>query len=252
MDTPTPHSDRPEIEDGFKLAPAEHVAADTTRDTYSLVQKLAAEALGTAFLLATVVGSGIMGETLADGNVAIALLANTIATGAILVVLITIFGSISGAHFNPAVTLHFCLQKDLSAGQATAYIMTQIIAGIIGVMAAHIMFVQPIASDFVTPRNGLGQWTAEFIATFGLVATIIGCIRFRPDLVAFAVGLFITAAYWFTSSTSFANPAVTIARSFTGSFAGIQQTDVIMFIIMQILGALTASLVMTWLVRERS
>ena len=252
MDTPTPHHDRHDPEDGFKLAPAEHVAADTTSDTYSLAQKLAAEALGTAFLLATVVGSGIMGETLAGGNIAIALLANTIATGAILVVLITVFGSVSGAHFNPAVTLHFCLHKDLPVSHATAYIIVQIISGIAGVMAAHIMFVQPIVSDFVTPRNGLGQWTAEFIATFGLVATIIGCVRFRPDLVAFAVGLFITAAYWFTSSTSFANPAVTIARSFTGSFAGIQQTDVIMFVIMQILGALAASVVMTWLVREKN
>jgi len=240
------------VKDGFKLGPAEHALPDTTRNVYSIAQKLAAEALGTCFLLATVVGSGIMGDSLSGGNVAIALLANTIATGAILVVLISIFGAVSGAHFNPAVTLHFFLHKDISAGLALAYVLVQITGGIAGVMIAHIMFGEALVSQFAASRTGLGQWTGEFVATFGLVATIIGCLRFRPELVAFAVGLFITAAYWFTSSTSFANPAVTIARSFTGTFAGIQPTDTILFLAMQVLGALAASFIMTWLVTARN
>ena len=218
---------------------------------FSLPQRLTAEALGTALLLATVVGSGIMGEALAGGNVAIALLGNTIATGAILVVLILIFGPISGAHFNPAVTFSFALQGTIDRPVALAYVAAQVAGGLLGVLAAHAMFEQPWLAVSVNERSGAAKLFAEFIATFGLVATILGCLKARPAAVPFAVGLFITAGYWFTSSTSFANPAVTIARSFTDSFSGIRPLDAPGFIAAQLVGALAATLLFRWLLAER-
>jgi len=208
---------------------------------------LAGEALGTFFLLATVVGSGIMAETLAGGNVAIALLANAIATGAILYVLIVILGPVSGAHFNPAVTLSFLIKKEISGPRALCYVGTQIIAGIAGVIAAHAMFDQTLLQLSAQSRTGGAQWFSEFIATFGLVATILGALRARPEAVPMAVGLYITSAYWFTASTSFANPAVTIARSLTATFSGIEMSHVGMFLLAQCLGAIAATIVMNWL-----
>jgi glycerol uptake facilitator-like aquaporin len=216
---------------------------------FNLSRRLVVECLGTAFLLATVVGSGIMGERLAGGNVAIALLGNTIATGAILVVLILIFGHISGAHFNPAVTISFLLQRAISVGEALLYIIVQIIGAFIGTMAAHVMFDVPLLIASTTVRTGMGQWTGEFIATFGLLATIIGCIRAAPKAVPYAVGLFITAGYWFTSSTSFANPAVTLARSWTNTFSGIAPLDAFAFILAQLLGAAAVTLLFAWLLK---
>ncbi len=210
-------------------------------------RQLVAEGLGTAFLLATVVGSGIMAERLSDGNVALALLANTIATGAILAVLILVFGAISGAHFNPAVTLAFRLRGEIGRAAAGAYVVVQIIGGLLGTWAAHVMFDERIFQLSTTPRSGFPQWTAEFIAAFGLVATILGCLRARPEAVPYAVGLFITAGYWFTASTSFANPAVTIARSLTDTFSGIRPVDAPGFIVAQLLGATAATLVFRWL-----
>lgn len=198
-----------------------------------------AEAAGTAFLLATVVGSGIMGETLAGGNVAIALLANTIATGAILVVLIAAFGPVSGAHFNPAVTLVFRLRGEIGTAEALGYAGVQIVSGIVGVWVAHLMFEQGLAQVSVHVRSGPGQWLSEGVATFGLIMTILFGIRARAN-VAVMVGLYITAAYWFTASTSFANPAVTIARSLTASFSGISPADVPGFIAAQLLGSVAA------------
>ncbi|MFP6774024.1 MAG: MIP/aquaporin family protein, partial [Alphaproteobacteria bacterium] len=212
-----------------------------SKQSFSLPRRLAAEFIGTAFLLATVVGSGIMGENLAGGNVALALLGNTIATGAILVVLILIFGPLSGAHFNPAVTLSFLLRKEITSGEALVYVGVQVAAAICGAMAAHIMFAEPVLMISTNARTGVGQWFAEFIATFGLVATILGCVRFRPDAVPYAVGLFITAGYWFTASTSFANPAVTIARGLTDTFSGIDPAHVVAFIAVQLLGAAAAT-----------
>ena len=209
-------------------------------------RRLAAEALGTFFLLATVVGSGIMGETLAGGNIAIALLGNTIATGAILVVLILVFGPISGAHFNPAVTLCFLIRREISAGEAALYLAMQVLGGLGGVLAAHIMFDQAVIQVSMNERAGGAQWFAEFIATFGLVATILGCLRFRKDAIPYAVGLYITAGYWFTASTSFANPAVTMARSFTDTFSGIRPLDAPGFIVAQFVGAVAATLVFAW------
>ena len=217
--------------------------------TFAFSRRLAAEFIGTAFLLATVVGSGIMGENLAGGNVAIALLGNTIATGAILVVLILVFGSISGAHFNPAVTLAFLLQRTVAPGVALAYVVTQIAAAICGTMAAHIMFAEPTLMISENVRTGLGQYFAEFVATFGLVATILGCLRFRPEAVPYAVGLFITAGYWFTASTSFANPAVTIARTLTDTFSGIAPADAPAFIAAQLIGGVAGTVVFAWLSR---
>ncbi len=204
------------------------------------MQKLLAEGLGTAFLLATVVGSGIMAETLAGGNVAIALLGNTIPTGAILVVLITIFGPVSGAHFNPAVTLAFLTRREISTPLASQYIAAQIIGGILGVWAAHGMFGTEIIQFSEKLRTGPAQWWAEIVATFGLVFVIFGGIRHKPETVPMLVGLYITAAYWFTASTSFANPAVTIARGLSNTFAGIAPANVVPFIIAQIVGALLA------------
>ena len=214
---------------------------------FDLTRRLAAEGLGTAFLLAGVVGSGIMGETLAGGNTAIALLGNTIATGAILVVLILVFGPVSGAHFNPAVTLSFWIQRAISARDAGAYVSVQIVGGLLGVAAAHFMFDTALFEWSSNVRTGPGQWGGEFVATVGLVATIIGCLRSRPDAVPYAVGLFITAGYWFTSSTSFANPAVTIARSFTDTFAGIHPADAPGFIAAQLVGAVVITLLFRWL-----
>ena len=213
----------------------------------SLTRRLAAEAIGTAFLLATVVGSGIMGDTLAGGNAAIALLGNTVATGAILVVLILIFGPLSGAHFNPAVTLSFLLQRQISVPHAILYVGVQILAGIAGVIIAHAMFGEPLVQASTNVRETAGEWLGEFVATFGLVATILGCLHYRPNAVPYAVGLFITAGYWFTSSTSFANPAVTISRTLTDTFSGILPGDAPAFIIAQLIGAIAATVVLVWL-----
>lgn len=216
----------------------------------TLERRLIAEALGTFSLLATVIGSGIMAERLAGGNVAIALLGNTIPTGAILVVLITVFGPISGAHFNPAVTLSFAMRREIEARSAALYVAAQIIGGILGVIAAHVMFESPIIAPSTTARSGIGQWSGEFIATFGLVGTILGCIKARPTAVPMAVGLYITAAYWFTSSTSFANPAVTIARGFSDTFAGIAPADIAAFIGVQLIAAVLATWFFGWLLTD--
>ncbi len=216
---------------------------------FDLSRRLAAEAIGTAGLLAVVVGSGIMGESLAGGNVAIALLGNTIATGAILVVLILAFGPLSGAHFNPAVTLAFLMRREIAPGVALLYVFAQIVGGLTGALAAHAMFELPLIQISETARSGSAQWFAEWVATFGLVATILATVRFRPEAVAYAVGLFITAGYWFTASTSFANPAVTIARSFTDTFSGIAPGHAPAFILAQLAGAASATLVFAWLLR---
>lgn len=202
--------------------------------------RIAAEALGSFFLFATVIGSGIMAERLAGGNVAIALLGNTLATGAILFVLIAMFGPVSGAHFNPAVTMVAWLKADLTAAMLAAYVAAQLAGGVAGVWAAHLMFDAPILELSAKPRSGIGQWTGEFIATFGLILTIIGTVRAREHWVPASVALYITAAYWFTSSTSFANPAITVARSLSDSFAGIAPSDVPGFVAAQIAGALAA------------
>ncbi len=215
-----------------------------------MLRKLFAEGLGTLFLLATVVGSGIMAERLADGNVAIALLGNTLPTGAILVVLITVFGPISGAHFNPAVTLSFLMRRDIDAQTAMFYVVVQVVAAILGVLVAHAMFDHRLFDPSTTQRTGMGQWTGEFVATFGLIATILGCLKARPDFVPVAVGLYITAAYWFTSSTSFANPAVTVARAFSDTFAGIAPADVGAFVLVQLVASVIATVVFGWLLRD--
>ena len=217
---------------------------------FDLPRRLLAEALGTAFLLATVVGSGIMAEKLAGGNVALALLCNAIATGAILVVLITTFGPISGAHFNPAVTLCFVMRREIRTPDALAYVAVQLVGAAIGTWCAHLMFDLPILMLGGTVRAGIGQWAGEAIATFGLIAAILACMHFRPKAVAAVVGLYITAAYWFTSSTSFANPAVTLARALTDSFAGIRPVDAPAFIAAQLVGALLASLTAGWLLAQ--
>jgi glycerol uptake facilitator-like aquaporin len=211
-------------------------------------QRLVAEALGTALLLATVVGSGIMAERLSGGNVAIALLGNTIPTGAILIVLITMFGPISGAHFNPAVTAVFALRKELPAADVAPYIVVQVAGAIMGVWLAHLMFDETVLQLSSKVRAGPAQWLSESVAAFGLVLTILLTLRANPSNVAAAVGLYITAAYWFTASTSFANPAVTIARSLSDTFAGIRPADVIPFAIAQMIGAIAAMYVSRWLV----
>jgi glycerol uptake facilitator-like aquaporin len=212
-----------------------------------LPQRTFAEWLGTAFLLATVIGSGIMAQKLAGGNGAIALLCNTLPTGAILVVLILIFGPLSGAHLNPAVTVAFVLRGSLSWSIAGIYIAAQVLGAIVGAWVAHLMFELPLWQLSTTVRTGPGQWFAEGVATFGLVLTIFGCVSQRPDTVPYAVGLYITAAYWFTASTSFANPAVTVARSLSDTFAGIAPAGVIAFIMAQFAGALIAVVLARWL-----
>jgi glycerol uptake facilitator-like aquaporin len=214
--------------------------------TFSLVKRLAAEGLGTALLVATVVGSGIMGEKLADGNDALALLGNTLPTGAILVVLILALGPISGAHFNPAVSLVMGLRKEHPWRELAPYAAAQIVGGVLGTLVAHAMFALPLFQLAIKARNGPAQGFAEFVATFGLIVTILAVSRFRSEAIPVAVGLYITAAYWFTASTSFANPAVTIARALTDSFAGIAPGDVPMFILAQLLGALGGLGVMRW------
>lgn len=213
-------------------------------------RRLFAEWLGTLFLLATVVGSGIMAENLAGGNVAIALLGNTIPTGAILVVLILVFGPISGAHFNPAVTLAFFIRKEISARESGLFVIAQVVGGITGVLIAHLMFENTLIDPSTHDRTGISQWISEFVATFGLVATILGLVRSRAEAIPYAVGLYITAAYWFTASTSFANPAVTIARGFSDTFAGINPSHVAMFIVMQLIGATAATLTFKWLLAD--
>ena len=209
---------------------------------YSPAQKLASEALGTGLLVATVVGSGIMAETLADGNDAVALLPNTIATGAILYVLITLFGPVSGAHFNPAVSAVFALRKEIGWSTAVAFTAAQIGGGIAGTILAHAMFAQPLIQLSEHARSGPPQWLSEAVATFALILTILGTLRSRPEAVPVSVALVIVAAYWFTASTSFANPAVTIARALSNSFAGIAPGDAPAFILAQLVGAGVAAL----------
>ena len=212
-----------------------------------MTRNLMAEALGSFFLFATVIGSGIMAEQLSGGNIAVALLGNTLATGAMLFVLITMLGPISGAHFNPAVTLVMVLRGDLRRTALAAYIPAQLAGGILGVWAAHLMFGLPIIQFSEHSRTGIGQWAGEFIATFGLVLTILGTVRMRPAAVPSSVALYITAAYWFTSSTSFANPAITIARSLSNTFAGIAPADVSGFVLAQLAGSLAAAGAARWL-----
>jgi glycerol uptake facilitator-like aquaporin len=219
---------------------------------FSLGRRLVAEALGTALLLAIVIGSGVMGERLAGGNVALALLGNTLATGAGLTVLITIFGPLSGAHFNPAVSLVFACRRELPWTIAIAYALAQTLGAVVGVWAAHAMFALPIFQVSTKLRDGPGQGLSELVATFGLVATILGCIRFRPQFTPLAVGLYITAAYWFTASTSFANPAVTVARSLSDTFAGIAPASAPLFIAAQFAGAVAAMAVFGWLLKEEA
>jgi glycerol uptake facilitator-like aquaporin len=211
-----------------------------------------AEGLGTALLLAVVVGSGIMGESLAGGNIAIALLGNTIATGAGLVVLITIFGPLSGAHFNPAVTVLFAARRELAWTDALAYVLAQVIGAIAGAWLAHAMFGEPVLQISTKLRAGWSQGLSEAVATFGLVATILGSLRFRRDATPFMVGLYITAAYWFTASTSFANPAVTVARSLSNTFAGIAPVSAPLFIVCQMAGMTLAGWLFSWLLKERA
>jgi glycerol uptake facilitator-like aquaporin len=216
---------------------------------FDLSRRLAAEALGTALLVSTVVGSGIMAESLTR-DVALALLGNTLPTGAILVVLITILGPISGAHFNPAVSLVFALKRDLAPRELLLYILAQIAGGIAGTMVAHAMFALPLLDVSSKMRGGGAQWFAEGVAAFGLIATILAGIRFERASVPWLVGLYITAAYWFTASTSFANPAVAIARSMTNTFSGIRPVDLPGFIAGELCGAVVALLFMAWLLRD--
>ena len=215
---------------------------------FDLSRRLAAEALGTALLVATVVGSGIMAESLTR-DVALALLGNTLATGAILVVLISILGPISGAHFNPAVTLIFALKRELTLHEGMLYMAVQVAGGIAGTLLAHAMFALPLLDASLKTRTGGAQWLAESVAAFGLVTTILAGIRFNRAAIPWLVGLYITAAYWFTSSTSFANPAVAIARSMTNTFSGIRPMDLPGFIAAELCGAVAALLLMTWLLR---
>jgi glycerol uptake facilitator-like aquaporin len=214
----------------------------------SLLRRAVAEGLATAFLLATVIGSGIMGEKLAGGNVAIALLANTLATGAALVALILTFGPISGAHMNPAVTIADASQRGLPWRDVPVYVIAQCAGAFAGVAVAHVMFGKPLFFASTHERSGSAQLTSEVVATFGLLVVIWGCSRTRPGAVPFAVGAYITAAYWFTSSTSFANPAVTLARAASDTFAGIRPADAPGFIVAQLLGAALATLLFRWLV----
>jgi glycerol uptake facilitator-like aquaporin len=215
---------------------------------FDLPRRLVAEALGTGLLVATVVGSGIMAESLTK-DVALTLLGNTLPTGAILVVLITILGPISGAHLNPAVSLVFALKGELAPREALFYIVAQIVGGILGTIVAHAMFALPLLDASLKMRTGGGQWLAEGVAAFGLVTTILAGIRFERASVPWLVGLYITAAYWFTSSTSFANPAVAIARSMTNTFSGIRPVDLPGFIVAELCGAVASLLLMNWLLR---
>jgi glycerol uptake facilitator-like aquaporin len=231
------------------VAPADG-SLEPPLEVYGLAHRLAAEAVGTALLLAIVIGSGIMGQRLAAGNDAIALLGNTLATGAGLVVLITVLGPISGAHFNPAVTLVFAIRREISWSRSLAYVGVQILAAIAGVWLAHAMFAEPIMQVSAKLRDGPSQGLAEFVATFGLVASILGSLRFRPEATPWIVGLYITSAYWFTASTSFANPAVTIARSLSNTFAGIAPSSTPLFIVAQFAGAVAAALFCGWLLRQ--
>ena len=217
--------------------------------SFDLSRRLAAEALGTAFLVATVVGSGIMAESLTK-DVALALLGNTLPTGAVLVVLITIFGPISGAHFNPAVTMVFAIRRELTRIEALGYILAQIVGGIAGTVMAHAMFALPLWDASLKVRTGGPQWLAEGVAAFGLVVTILAGLKFNRPAIPWLVGLYITAAYWFTSSTSFANPAVAIARSLTNTFSGIRPVDLPGFIAAELAGALAALWLMNWLLRS--
>lgn len=219
-------------------------------EAFDIQRKAVVEALGTGLLVATVVGSGIMGDQLAQGNTAIALMGNTLATGAMLVVLILIFGQISGAHFNPAVSLVFNLRGGLSRRDLFIYCAAQIAGGIAGTFLAHAMFDLPLIQIGSHIRSGPGIWLGETVASFGLVLTILSCLRTRPEAVPYAVGLFIMAGYWFTSSTSFANPAVTVARALTDTFSGVRPADVPWFIIAQTAGALLASGLFDWLVNK--
>ena len=221
-------------------------------EAFAAPRRLAAEALGTALLLAVVIGSGIMGERLSGGNVAIALLGNTLATGAALVVLITVFGPLSGAHFNPAVTLAFLIRREIPARLAAGYVLAQAAGGILGVWAAHAMFAEPIWQVSTKLRDGPAQWWSEAVATFGLVLAILGSIRFRPQATPAIVGLYITSAYWFTASTSFANPAVTLARCLSNTFAGIAPSSAPGFIAAQLAGAALALGVCGWLLKDRA
>jgi len=236
---------------GKPLRTFPHPALDVPTHPFSVSRRLVAEAVGTALLLAIVIGSGIMGERLAAGEVAIALLGNTLATGAGLVVLITLFGPISGAHFNPVVTLVFAFRRHIKPGLAGAYVIAQILGAVLGVWLAHMMFAEPVIQISTKLRSGTGQALSEAVATFGLIATILGVLRFRPDSVATAVGLYITAAYWFTASTSFANPAVTLARSLSDTFAGIAPSSVAAFIAAQFAGAFAALALFNWLLKEK-
>lgn len=219
---------------------------------FSISQKAASEFLGTALLLATVIGSGIMGDRLSGGNVAIALLGNTIPTGAILFVLITMLGPVSGAHFNPAVTLVALLRRDVDRATAVAFVAAQVVGAVVGVLIAHAMFDLPLLQASTKVRAGLAQGISEWVATFGLITTILLTLKAKPDAIATSVGLYITAAYWFTASTSFANPAVTLARAFSNTFAGIRLIDVPMFMAAQIVGALCAVAVIRMLTEDAS
>jgi glycerol uptake facilitator-like aquaporin len=225
-----------------------HEGQEPLMAAFDLRRRVFAEMLGTALLVATVVGSGIMAETLTK-DVALALLGNTLPTGAILVVLITVLGPISGAHFNPAVSLVFALKRELGPRDTALYIAAQIFGGIVGTMIAHGMFALPLLDASMKIRTGGAQWFAEAVAAFGLVATILAGIRFQRSAVPWLVGLYITAAYWFTASTSFANPAVAIARSFTNTFSGIRPIDLPGFIVAELCGAVVGMLLMTWLLR---
>lgn len=218
---------------------------------FDLTRRLAAEALGTGILVATVVGSGIMADRLTD-DVALALLGNTIPTGAILFVLITLLGPVSGAHFNPAVSFGFMLRRELPAGELAPYILAQIAGGIAGTFTAHLMFELPVLQASTTIRTGGAQWFSEVVAAFGLMFTILAGIRFKADAVPALVGLYITAAYWFTASTSFANPAVAIARALTDTFSGIRPLDVPGFIVAQLAGAAIAVVIARWMLREKA
>jgi glycerol uptake facilitator-like aquaporin len=213
----------------------------------ALPQKLGAEAIGSFFLFAGVIGSGIMAENLAGGNVALALLANTVATGAILFVLIAILGPISGAHFNPAVTLAFLIRREIGAASAVLFVAAQLTGGALGAFAAHVMFDLPVFQFSTKARAGIGQWTGELVATFGLVLTILLLLRYRASAIPAAVALYITSAYWFTSSTSFANPAITVVRSLSDTFAGIAPDDVPLFVAAQLVGAVMAVICARWL-----